>query len=101
MNRIFKVAWIMSLSRNRCTKEKGSRFYESFASNRSWNLEIVEIPIPHPGPGQILMRVEAVATCPQWDLHLRHNEPMFIGHTFHIPMQWVSQGMKRPVISSK
>ena len=47
--------------------------------------EIVEIPMPHPGPGQILMRIEAVATCPQWDLHLRHNEPMFIGHTFQYP----------------
>ena len=47
--------------------------------------EIVEIPKPKPGPGQILMRVEAVATCPQWDLHLRHNEPMFIGHTFKYP----------------
>jgi threonine dehydrogenase-like Zn-dependent dehydrogenase len=31
------------------------------------------------------MRVEAVTTCPQWDLHLRHNEPMFLGHQFHYP----------------
>lgn len=31
------------------------------------------------------MRVEAVTTCPQWDLHLRHNEPMFLGHRFHYP----------------
>lgn len=47
--------------------------------------KIVEIPQPQPGPGQVLMRVEAVATCPQWDLHLRHNEPMFVGHTFKYP----------------
>jgi len=47
--------------------------------------ELVDIPIPQPGPGQVLTRVEAVATCPQWDLHLRHNEPMFIGHTFRYP----------------
>ena len=31
------------------------------------------------------MRVEAVTTCPQWDLHLRHNEPMFPGHPFKYP----------------
>ncbi|HVF10166.1 MAG TPA: zinc-binding dehydrogenase [Abditibacteriaceae bacterium] len=47
--------------------------------------EILDIPIPEPGPGQILMRVEAVTTCPQWDLHLRHDEPMFPGHPFHYP----------------
>ena len=47
--------------------------------------EIHEAPTPQPGPGQVLMRVEAVTTCPQWDLHLRHNEPMFIGHQFHYP----------------
>ncbi|NQU10240.1 zinc-binding dehydrogenase [bacterium] len=26
-----------------------------------------------------------MTTCPQWDLHLRHNSPMFIGHQFHYP----------------
>jgi threonine dehydrogenase-like Zn-dependent dehydrogenase len=47
--------------------------------------KILEVPTPEPGPGQILMRVDGVATCPQWDLHLRHNEPMFVGHTFVYP----------------
>ena len=47
--------------------------------------EIQEVPIPVPGPGEVLMRVSAVSTCPQWDLHLRHNEPMFVGHTFTYP----------------
>jgi threonine dehydrogenase-like Zn-dependent dehydrogenase len=46
---------------------------------------LLEIPTPAPGPGEVLMRVEAVTTCPQWDLHLRHNEPMFVGHRFHYP----------------
>lgn len=46
---------------------------------------IVDLPVPTPGPGQVLMRVEAVTTCPQWDLHLRRNEPMFVGHSFHYP----------------
>ena len=47
--------------------------------------EVVEVPAPQPGPGEVVMKVEAVTTCPQWDLHLRHNEPMFIGHQFHYP----------------
>ena len=46
---------------------------------------IRDVPTPQPGPGEVLMRVNAVTTCPQWDLHLRHNEPMFIGHRFNFP----------------
>ena len=46
---------------------------------------ILETDTPRPGPGEVLMRVNAVTTCPQWDLHLRHNEPMFVGHQFHYP----------------
>jgi len=46
---------------------------------------LLDLPVPVPGDGQIVMRVEAVATCPQWDLHLRNNEPMFIGHQFSYP----------------
>ena len=47
--------------------------------------ELIDLPIPSPGPGEVLLRVLGVATCPQWDLHLRHNEPMFVGHNFHYP----------------
>lgn len=47
--------------------------------------EVVEVPTPEPQAGQVLLRVEAVTTCPQWDLHLRHAEPMFVGHQFHYP----------------
>ncbi|MFN8444803.1 MAG: alcohol dehydrogenase catalytic domain-containing protein [Caldilineaceae bacterium] len=47
--------------------------------------EILDLPIPEPGEGEVLMKVLAVTTCPQWDLHLRHNEPMFIGHQFNYP----------------
>ncbi len=47
--------------------------------------EILDAPEPVPGPGELLMRVEAVNTCVQWDLHLRHNEPMFVGHRFIYP----------------
>lgn len=49
------------------------------------NSEIIDIPVPDPGPDEVLVRVTAVTTCPQWDLHLRHNEPMFDGHQFHYP----------------
>lgn len=46
---------------------------------------ILEVPVPEPGHGEALLKIEAVTTCPQWDLHLRHNEPMFPGHQFHYP----------------
>jgi threonine dehydrogenase-like Zn-dependent dehydrogenase len=46
---------------------------------------LLDVETPTPGPGEVLLRVEAVTTCPQWDLHLRHNEPMFIGHKFTYP----------------
>ena len=46
---------------------------------------MLEVPTPAPGPGEVLLRVSAVTTCPQWDLYLKHNEPMFVGHQFHFP----------------
>lgn len=46
---------------------------------------ILDVPKPEPGRGEVLMRIMAVTTCPQWDLHLRHNEPMFVGHQFDYP----------------
>jgi threonine dehydrogenase-like Zn-dependent dehydrogenase len=47
--------------------------------------EILDVPIPEPGANQVLLRVQAVTTCSQWDLHLRHNQPMFPGHDFTYP----------------
>lgn len=46
---------------------------------------ILDVPIPVPAEGQVLVRILAVTTCPQWDLHLRHNSPMFAGHKFEYP----------------
>ncbi len=46
---------------------------------------IIDVPTPTPAEGQVLMRVEAVSTCVQWDLHCWHNEPMFLGHQFRYP----------------
>ncbi len=48
-------------------------------------MALLDVPVPEPGPGQVVMRVLGVATCPQWDLHLRHDEPMFVGHRFEYP----------------
>lgn len=47
--------------------------------------QILDVPTPKPGPGEVLLRILGVTTCPQWDLHLRHNEPMFVGHQFKYP----------------
>ena len=47
--------------------------------------KVLDVPIPKAGSGEVLVRITAVTTCPQWDLHLRHNEPMFVGHSFHYP----------------
>ena len=52
---------------------------------RDSKFEILEVGLPEPGAGEVRIRVEAVTTCPQWDLHLRHEEPMFLGHSFHYP----------------
>ena len=46
---------------------------------------ILDLPIPEPQEGEVLVRVEAITTCVQWDLHCRHDEAMFIGHKFFYP----------------
>ncbi len=53
--------------------------------DRNQAFRLLDVNTPEPGSGEILLRVEAVTTCPQWDLHLRHDEPMFVGHQFHYP----------------
>jgi threonine dehydrogenase-like Zn-dependent dehydrogenase len=40
---------------------------------------------PTPGPGEAVVRIETVATCPQWDLHIMNDDPMFVGHRFDFP----------------
>jgi threonine dehydrogenase-like Zn-dependent dehydrogenase len=46
---------------------------------------LLDLPVPEPAPGEARVRIEGVATCPQWDLHLRHDAPMFVGHRFVYP----------------
>jgi threonine dehydrogenase-like Zn-dependent dehydrogenase len=42
-------------------------------------------PIPMPGPGQVLVRIDAISTCPHWDLHITGGEPMFPGRPITYP----------------
>lgn len=45
----------------------------------------LDVPIPEPGPGQVLMKVLGITTCPHWDLHLMGGVPMFPGGTLEYP----------------
>ncbi len=44
-----------------------------------------DAPIPQPSPTEVLVKVEAVTTCPQWDLHIMNGEPMFSGMELSYP----------------
>jgi len=47
--------------------------------------EIRDVPIPKPGPGEVLLKVLAVTTCPHWDIHIMGGQPMFSGGTLEYP----------------
>lgn len=47
--------------------------------------EWVEVPEPQAAPGQVLLQVEAVTTCPQWDLHLMDGVSMAPGGAIEYP----------------
>ena len=47
--------------------------------------EIVELPVPEPGTGQALVKVQGVTTCPHWDMHIIAGEPMFPGGKLEYP----------------
>ena len=40
---------------------------------------------PRSWPGEVLLKVSAVSTCPQWDLHIMGGEPMFAGRPLRYP----------------
>ena len=44
-----------------------------------------DVPVPLPGPGEVLVRVIGVTTCPHWDLHLFEGRPMFPGQNLIYP----------------
>lgn len=41
--------------------------------------------MPEPGPGEVLVKVLGVTTCPHWDMHIMDGEPMFPGHQLEYP----------------
>ncbi len=46
---------------------------------------IEDVAIPRPGPGQVLLKILAVTTCPHWDLHIFGGKPMFPGMDLQYP----------------
>ena len=44
-----------------------------------------EAPRPDPAPGEVLLKVSGVTTCPHWDLHVLGGEPMFADRPFAYP----------------
>jgi len=53
--------------------------------NNPGDFEVKDAPMPKPGPGEILLKVLAVTTCPHWDMHILGGEPMFPGTELHYP----------------
>ena len=51
---------------------------------------LVELPRPEPGNGEVLLEVEAIATCPHWDRHIFSGRPMFAGMKLEYPY-WPGQ----------
>jgi len=47
--------------------------------------EVLDVPAPEPGTGEVLIEVEAVTTCPHWDIHILGGEPMFPGAGLDYP----------------
>lgn len=39
-----------------------------------------DAPLPEAGPGEALIKVEGITTCPHWDMHLMDGTPMLPGH---------------------
>jgi 2-desacetyl-2-hydroxyethyl bacteriochlorophyllide A dehydrogenase len=45
-----------------------------------------EVDMPVPAPGEVLVKVLGIATCPQWDLHMLEGRPMFPGAALNYPL---------------
>jgi len=44
-----------------------------------------DVPAPEAAPGEVLVKVAMVNTCPHWDMHLLGGIPMFAGGTINYP----------------
>ncbi len=49
-------------------------------------VEWQDVDMPQPGLGEVLIKVDAVTTCPHWDLHMMSGEPMFPGARLDYPL---------------
>lgn len=49
------------------------------------SFEIKGLKTPVPKPGEVLIKVLAVTTCPHWDMHIFSGEPMFPGVPIEYP----------------
>lgn len=47
--------------------------------------EWTDAPDPVAGPGEVVLAVSAISTCPQWDLHIMDGEPMFANRPLTYP----------------
>jgi threonine dehydrogenase-like Zn-dependent dehydrogenase len=45
-----------------------------------------EIAMPEPGPGDVLVKILGVTTCPHWDLHMMEGKPMFADSPLTYPL---------------
>ena len=43
------------------------------------------MPVLEPQEGEVLMKVNAITTCPHWDLHINDGEPMFPNMQMNYP----------------
>ncbi|MBT3273266.1 MAG: zinc-binding dehydrogenase [Spirochaetales bacterium] len=50
------------------------------------NAVLEDAPVPSPGPGQVVVKVLGVTTCPHWDLHMMDGIPMFPGAPLDYPL---------------
>lgn len=44
-----------------------------------------DVAMPDVANNEVLVQIEAVTTCPHWDLHIFYGEPMFAGHDLRYP----------------
>ena len=44
-----------------------------------------DAPVPVPAPGEVLVKVLGVTTCPHWDMHIMQGQPMFPGMPLDYP----------------
>lgn len=45
-----------------------------------------DVDMPEPGLGEVLLKIEAITTCPHWDIHMMSGEPMFPGGRIDYPL---------------